>query len=544
MKRIICSSAIIIIILGILTSCSAGHKSTLRLPASMQNLSFNEHLELSIGFWNIHDMVDNKEKDAILEDIENAFNITIIPVSVSWENYKERYQIMSSTKSLPDIFATVTISSTSSNDSARLLTMIENRDIRPLPNDFSKFPRLRELFESMDYLRASDGNFYIIPRVAFTDPLLSFSDVGMVVRKDWMEALDMDAPESLDGFIELVGAFANNDPDRNGLDDTIGYNVNNRAALGKWLILGIAPQCNIYSWIKTDEGYIPSYLTEDFKLVVSAYRRLYETGGLDPDFYTKKATDAVDDFARGKLGALEYKVSPSAIMELESVWRLHQDKPFEECVGLLEIFPAPDGKRYRNVSNLFWSETLISASVDDTKMERILYLFDFLLSDEGYALTRYGREGVDYTIKEGEYHCLLEDIPEGNLVKTLEKKYPSLTLFPSLASWGGSKSDFEPNEINYLRYGKYATEIAYQSLLWNEQNTVPVERYFESLMIPKLPSDLFNTQAVLDDLTRIIIGKDDPVEMWEKQLEHYYREGIADYIRQQNELFSKYGNSR
>jgi len=231
-------------------------------------------------------------------------------------------------------------------------------------------------------------------------------------------------------------------------------------------------------------------------------------------------------------------------MELESVWRLHQEKPFDECVGLLEIFPAPDGKRYRNVSNMFWSETLVSSNVDDTKMERILYLFDFLLSKEGYALTRYGREGDDYIVRDGEYYCLLDDISEGNLVKTLESKYPSMMLFPSLASWGGSRSDFEPNEINYLRYGKYATEIAYQSLLWNEQNTIPVERHFDCLIVPKEHSDIFNTQSVLDDFTRIIIGKGDPVQMWENRLEYYYKEGIEEYIRRHNELFMKKHNQR
>jgi len=230
MKRFICLFTIMIMLSGMLASCSVNHGSVLGLPDSMENVSFNEHLEISIGFWNIHDMADSKDRDAVLKDIESTFNITIRPVSVSWENYKERYQIMSSTKSLPDIFATVTISSTIADDSARLLTMIENRDIRSLPKDFSKFPRLQELFEEMEYIRSADGNFYIIPRVAFRDPLLSFSDVGMVVRKDWMEALGMDAPESLDEFIELVSAFANNDPDQNGFHDTIGYNVNNRLA--------------------------------------------------------------------------------------------------------------------------------------------------------------------------------------------------------------------------------------------------------------------------------------------------------------------------
>ena len=139
MKRFVYSIITVLMILCIFTSCSVNHRSTLPIPDSMKNVTFSEHMDISIGFWNIHDMSNNKDRDAILKEIENTFNITIHPVSVSWENYKERYQIMSSTKSLPDIFATVTISSTSANDSARLLTLIENHDIRALPNDLSSF---------------------------------------------------------------------------------------------------------------------------------------------------------------------------------------------------------------------------------------------------------------------------------------------------------------------------------------------------------------------------------------------------------------------
>lgn len=125
---------------------------------------------------------------------------------------------------------------------------------------------------------------------------------------------------------------------------------------------------------------------------------MYETGGLDPNFYLKNPNEVITDFVSGKLGALEYKSSPSSIQLLAEQWDLYNDKPFEECVDVLPMFPAPDGTIYCNSSNPFWSESFISSSVDEEKMERILALFDFLLSEEGLHMSKYGLENVDYKI--------------------------------------------------------------------------------------------------------------------------------------------------
>lgn len=156
------------------------------------------------------------------------------------------------------------------------------------------------------------------------------------------------------------------------------------------MILGIAPECNVYSWTENNGFYVPSWSTDAFKQVVKDYRLLYEEGGLDPDFYTKSPSAVMDDFAAGRLGALEYKSSPSSLMELKNRWDALNDKSFEDCVDVLPVFPAPDGIRYSNSSSSFWSESYISSDVDDTKAERILALFEFLLSDEGQDFCHYG----------------------------------------------------------------------------------------------------------------------------------------------------------
>ena len=523
----------------IFTACGAkreaGPADRSALPPSLQELSFEEHLDISIGYWDIENMVKASEPDGITQYIEGLFNITIHPVSVSWSNYKERYQILSATESLPDVFATLTLSSNDTNDSATFVDMIETGAIRPLPQDLSSFPNVEQLLKSVSYTQYTDGRFYAIPRVSFSDPILSATDAAMLVRRDWMENLGLQDPQSFQEFAELAAAFAHDDPDGNGIDDTLGYNVNSLSALGKWVMLGIAPQCNVYSWVEEDSRFVPSWATEDFKNVVSAYRLLYETGGLDPDFFTKSPFTAVEDFASGRLGALEYKSSPSALKGVKDKWDAMNDKSFEECVDVLPIFPAADGVRYSNSSSTFWSESYLSAAADDAKTQRILALWEFLLSDEGRELCRFGIRDVDYRItSDGTYEYLLDTSGEAPGT-ALFQKYPSLSLFYDAATWGGSWEDFEENEANLLQYGEACVRLAHKSAVWYRDNTTQLDRPYEFLLRPKDPSGQFGTSQALDAFVTCIIGNDDPLEMWEQALDDMENQGLREYIDRQNE---------
>lgn len=508
------------------------------LTDSLKNLSYDKHLDISVGFWNIENMKNDAENDKLRALIEEMFNITIIPMSVTWTNYKERYQILMATDSLPDVFANLTISSNDANDSATYTQMIENGSICSLPEDMSPYPALSSLLNSVSYTKYNDGKYYAIPRCAFLDSELGFTDAAMLVRRDWMNNLGYSDPQSFDEFARMVSAFANDDPDGNGIDDTLGYNVNTLSAIGKWVMLGITPECNVYSWIEQDGRYVPSWSTPQFKEVVKDYGYLYKSGGLDPDFYSKSPTTIIEDFAAGRLGALEYKSSPGTLLEIKKLWDSHNDKPFEECVDILPIFPAPDGKRYSNSSSIFWSESYISSNAGDEKRERILALFEFLLSEKGYMLTKYGIEGEDY-IKtgDGNYQCLL-DTQNCELKTLLESKYPSMYMFSGLATWGGSWTDFEENNLNKLLYGEDTLAISRKSAIWYSENTTQLTRPYSFLMFPKEASDLFSTSVVQDKLIQCIISSDDTLDCWNQTLNQMYYKGLEDYIERQNEAYN------
>lgn len=506
------------------------------LPPSLQNLSYEEHLDISVGYWNIDGMSKAIQPDGITRYIEELFNITLHPISVTWSNYKERYHILSATDSLPDVFATLTLSSTDNNDSATFTDMIETGSIRPLPEDLSAYPALCQVLESTSFTRYTDGKYYAVPRVSFLDPVLGATDAAMIVRRDWMNHLGYGDPQSLEEFVELMAAFAHKDPDGNGLDDTAGYNVNALNALGKWVILGIAPECNVYTWVEQDGRFVPSWTTDSFKDVVAAFSLLYRTGGLDPEFYRKTPNNVMEDFASGKLGAYEYKSSPNALSELKSKWDQLNDLPFEKCVDVLPVFPAPDGVRYSNSSSIFWSESYLSSSVDEQKAERILALFEFLLSEQGQNLCHYGLEGIDYVEENGQYKCLL-DVGDENLITVLNQKYPSLLLFSGIATWGGGWNDFEVNALNDLRFGNYNTILARESAIWCRDNTTQISRPYDFLLSPKESTDQFSTSQALDAFIKCIIGEGDALAEWEKVLEEMRAQGLEEYIDRQNTLF-------
>lgn len=521
------------------SSCSrGGSPSEHELPDYLEGKDFSSHLEISIAYWDIEDMAALPQADAIQACIEKLLNITIKPISVSWTNYKDYYQMLDATDNLPDVFANVTISSNDSNDSAIYEEYISSGSIRALPDDLSEYPNLSRIFDEVPSIRYRDGKFYAIPRITFTDSVLSSTDAAMLVRRDWMNSLGISDPRNLEEFAAMCSAFAREDPDGNGLDDTIGYNVNNRVALGKWLILGIAPECNTYNWVEAEDGsYVPSWTTEAFEQVVTAYRMLYDCQGLDPDFYVKTPDTVLEDFASGRLGALEYKSSAGSISELLRKWNLYNDQPFEDCVDVLHIFQAPDGNCYSNSSSLFWSESFLSSSVDDEKLERILCLYEFLLSEEGLRLTKYGIEGEDYQVNaDGECESLISSDTKSHAL-VLKDKYPSIALFVNLANIGGSWSDFENTPINVARYGKHCVELANKDLLWNQEHTIQVERPYDFLLFPKENSSHFSTGDAFDSFVKCIIGSEDPLIMWQDFLESCREEGLEEYIARQNQLY-------
>lgn len=486
----------------------------------------NKISEISFGYWDIDQMQNSAESDGITQYLEEKFGFLANAQSFNWSNYKQQYQILASTGELPDIFTTVLLSSNNSEDTAMFKQMVADKMIQALPKNLSAYPNLEKLLSQFPELRQKDGCFYAIPHPTFTETILSSSDAAMIVRRDWMNNLGIDDPQNIQEFIQMTSAFASMDPDGNGKDDTIGYNVNNLAALGKWVMLGIAPKCNVYSWLEKPDGtFCPAWNTDEFRDVVAIYRQLYECGGLDPDFYVKNPSSVLDDFTSGRLGALEYKSSAPALAELKEEWDAKNTKPFSECVDILPVFPASDGIRYSNSSNSYWSETYINASVTEEELHIILKLLDYLLSDEGISLCSQGIEGVDYRLSSDESPVSLITDADSSHVTALQKKYHSIELWSNIVYRGWDSSYFSDTPYMNFLYGKDCMYLVEKSLKFCNENTVQVSRPYSFLTFPKENASFDST--AFQSFVRCIIGAESPLKMWDATLDKLRIQGLV-----------------
>ena len=503
--------------------------------------NYADTLDISIGYWDIDSLTRESSPDGVLDYLQKRFHVHFSFVPTTWSNYQEKYRMLALTDSLPDIFSTITLSSGDPTGSATYASFIDNRKIRALPDDLSHWPNVYAIVNSMPSARYQDGHTYLTPRRIFSDPDLGIADAAMIVRKDWMDHLGISDPSSMQEFEEMIRAFVYDDPDGNGKDDTIGYNVNTQQALGKWVILGLHPELNTLAWTERNGKYVPTWAVPEYSDIIALFRKFYSEGILDSEFYTKSPASVEDDFAAGRLGAFEFKSSPASLRQLEDRWDLYQTKSFYDCVKLLPIFPTAEGKRYSNSSNPIWSESYFSSSVSEEKMTRILDLYEYLLSEEGQLLINYGLEGTDYRLNQnGNVEVLLSLSTNQRLSSVLLSKYPSLSVFSSLAEWLDQDwNNADSRQLYTMKYGERNLNMALDSLTWYRNNTIQISRPYSFLNAPRSSNSSFNSSNVSEEIIRCIVGTDDPIKSWNSYLNSLYQRGLGDYIEEQNLLYTQ-----
>ena len=83
-------------------------------------------------------------------------------------------------------------------------------------------PNLKKFFDEKPHIKsaisAADGNMYYIP-------YLPDGKYGRAyfIRYDWLDALELDVPETVDEFEAVLRAFKTQDPNGNGEADEVPY---------------------------------------------------------------------------------------------------------------------------------------------------------------------------------------------------------------------------------------------------------------------------------------------------------------------------------
>ncbi len=185
--------------------------------------------------------------------------------------------------------------------------MIKAGQIQPLQEVYEKYAsdRLKEIAGYQDgrgFLSGKQGeNIYSMPVAGdFANNIAM-----LFIRKDWLDKLKLEVPETLDELVAVAEAFRDQDPDGNGEDDTVAIAFDKNLGQDRASINALSNPLNAYSgiWISDDnDGLQYSSIQPEMKEALEFMQKLYADGLLDKEFAVKDGGKVAEDIAAGKVG--------------------------------------------------------------------------------------------------------------------------------------------------------------------------------------------------------------------------------------------------
>ncbi|RKN76032.1 extracellular solute-binding protein [Paenibacillus ginsengarvi] len=390
-----------------------------------------------------------------------------------------------------------------------VMSLIQADKIVPLDSYIAQYPGLKSL-EKYNRVRY-DGKIWAI--TGAINPVNS-SDIPLI-RQDWLESLKLPMPKTTDDLLKVATAFAKNDPDKNGKNDTYGITLSNGfLEPGLEGTNGIAQAFGLdNAFMKQANGkYVPQIADPRFKEFLDWMQKAYAAGAIDPDFITTDASGSNSKISSQGTAGLIFSYG-TLINALEEPNGLKKKDPNAKLVPM-EAIVGPHGDRGAkarvSLAGIFISK---SAASNPQKMKKIMEWLEWGTTKEGEAFSNYGVEGVDYTKDASRNINVNKDAYAKNKPSTL---LYTRTLQPT-AEVGVSKQTSQETQ-----------ELVSKAAVMNEpylKYTTTSEAYS-----PKLTKYRSEIQSfIVENVSKAIIGKIQ-LSQWDQVVKDWYSRFEGDKI--------------
>jgi len=513
MKKILCFILMLALTVS-MTTCITG---------CSDKGSDGEYMEISIACFDIANHVTHAESDIILKHVEDKFKIKIKPVNITRANFRDSLTLWAASNNLPDIMAG------DASDTKQFAELARDGIISPIPQKMiDKYPNLKKYMEDeAAQTRKVDGEFYGIYRSSTSNIAKTSGNNQIMYRWDLAKAAGVTKePATWDEFRDMIKKIQAKNKEITGLT------TSSKDAMARRFMTYGVPEANsnalAIKWVKNnDNRIVPAYLAGD-KLgdralpVFELARNMYKEGTIDPDIAVIKKEEAIAKFINGQAAAIAVNDVPSLWGSMLKKWEKTHGVSIADSIRLLDPLPAYDGETYIWATNTGWSENYFSSKVSEEKMDKILELYDWLLSDEGFKITYYGFEGKTYNMTE-----------EGPVyTPTALNDNPSISFWVQFTRW--STGFKRPEGFNEPRLDMPSI---YEHLDELEAKFPTMKR--QPGYTPEVSNNATNAYKLMDsnfvltpeeDFIKIMTGQDSVSSMWEAIFKEYEKDGMNKTI--------------
>ena len=443
------------------------------------------------------------------------------------ERYSELVNILVKDQNLPDIMVVT--------DREILKELVENDLVEDLTEVFEKCtsPRIKEMYESYGDALLNSGKFNG-RLMAVLETVIDHGPNLLWLRKDWMEELGQEEPETLEDAFEIIDAFVQN---RMGTEDgetpvglacdtnLVGTTSSSYSVDPVFDSFGANPQ----RWISQDGEIVYGSLTEETKEALDYLHKLYDRGILDRNFALRAPNNLRDLVVNGKCGAffgLWWTPNNPLMESYEKNSEADWEPYYLQELADKNVYESFRDNKYVVVRKGYEHPEIV--------MKIISVLFDYTRyeAEDAREVNEYFALNVDPTARplvinvdynEATYQAtenieaaLNGNYPEGNLTAIEQSYYQACSSYLS------------GNDYTAEDWAAYKSRISAVGLLVDKHYTPAVRSYLDDAG-GEIPQSLrqFETSTFI----QIIMGEK-PVSYFETFVEQWYQQGGHELTQQ------------
>lgn len=353
-------------------------------------------------------MADN----LVLQELQSLTGITLEITSTAITSASDTVSLMIASGAFPEIwsgFGTYYAGSISEAIEEELLL-----DLAEYKAYFPSFFQIIDTYDTYGKNAYTDNANIGVLNGIWTNPKL---DVGLTLRKDYLDELGLDIPTTLDGFYQALTLMNENYGATYYMNQDSSDPVNAFAQC--FGVVGNANSSSTYAYYMAKDGtevlYSPTQ--ERFRDYLETMAQWYSEGLIYADFLScADSIPATDVLLSGSIGITYYNAASYTTLmnqvDADSPFELY---PVEVPVDTETGEPVHLGRQvdYTSVKGYSLSTAL---EPDTEKFEAVCAMLDYLYTDEGSELCNYGVAGTTYTYDSDGNHVwtdLMTNNPNG-----------------------------------------------------------------------------------------------------------------------------------
>lgn len=301
---------------------------------------------------------------------------------------KEQFNLMLASGDYPDIIESKTMETGTLFDKGVIADLT---DVMPKysPNYYGYLQANPDI---MRQVQSDDGKLMIYPLLR-PNPI-SQNTTGPIIRKDWLEKVGLETPETIAEWETMLTAF------KEKLNVEIPFGTRTSTTSTNM----IASAWNIYLGFYHDDGVVKYGYTEaGFKDYIETMARWYANGLLDKNFASADKATQDANFLSNKQGSTFGAVG-SNIGTWTTGAAANGNTEFKLVGAKMPVLNKGDVAQYYDITQFEYSNgnpwCMISSQCED--VEAAARLLDYTYGEEGGKLMNFGIEGISYNVVNGE----------------------------------------------------------------------------------------------------------------------------------------------